>query len=152
MNLFLSLVKWSAMSIKFPSRTGQSTSIIWRVVKKDHLFYRAPPNAELLKQATSTNKYIRPQISTNDHRPPANDHKTPANNRKPPANICKPPASNHKPPTNNCKSPANDHKQPPSEYKLPRNDHKRPHLHIKLKSWYFVVSFFTQLLQGPLQF
>ena len=110
MKLFLSLVKWSAMSITFPCRTGQPTSIIWRV--SEHRFYRTPLSAWLLKQATTINKDRRQQISTNDHKQSAND--------------LKPPASNQKPPSNNCKSASNDQKKPASDYKLPANDHKLP--------------------------
>ena len=46
----------------------------------------------------TSNDHKSPQLSTYDHKPPANDHKPPANDRKPPANDHKPPANNHKPP------------------------------------------------------
>ena len=81
----------------------------------------------------TANDHEQPQISINDHKPPANDHK--------------PLANNHKTPANNYKLPENNHK-------LPANDHKHSSQDIKPKDWHFfffpcpVITMTTPILKN----
>ena len=123
---------------------------------EQYFFFKVAINAQLLKQATTTNHDKPPQTSTNDHKPSADDHKLPANNHKPPANNHKLPSDDHKlpaittnhqqttttdhnPEANSHKPPPNEHKPPASDHKPLTNNHKRPNRHFS-NSNYLIFS------------
>ena len=112
-------------------------------------FFKVAINAQLLKQATTTNHDKPPQTSTNDHKPSADDHKLPANKHKLSSNDHKLPAittnhqqtttTDHNPEANSHKPPPNEHKPPASDHKPLTNNHKRPNRHFS-NSNYLIFS------------